>query len=273
MRLSPEEIAGKDGFYRLRDGGLVMKIDSENGALRVVEDDDKTPLLADGKGQFVLPNLTSVAYFEPAKGSAKRLVIEPLNSPSEIWDRLPEFATEPGEEREYLPAHISAVSLMWCTAGRKRWAIGARTEEISGPGAEAGHSRRVYLSNGALYGRVRVHARFLRTGLRNVANHLAYLASELYPTKLNSEKASAERLPYDASQSAGLRHGESMTLQQSSGIATIMVAGTCQHRRITKWGRSWPRRSSTGSIQLARNLHYCHPCHCFGAKRNAVYSY
>lgn len=106
-RLSPDKIAGKDGFYLHRDSGVVMKIDSESGTLQVVEDDDKRPLLADGKGHFVLPNSTSTAHFEPAQGDAQRLVIEPLNGPRETWERLPEFALASGEEREYAGSYFS----------------------------------------------------------------------------------------------------------------------------------------------------------------------
>jgi CubicO group peptidase (beta-lactamase class C family) len=107
VRLTWDKTPGKDGFYVLRDSGVVMKIDSENGTLQVVEDDDKRPLLADGKGHFVLPDATSVGHFEPAEGDAQRLVIEPLTGPPEIWDRLPAFALASGEEREYAGSYFS----------------------------------------------------------------------------------------------------------------------------------------------------------------------
>jgi len=107
VRLSPDKIAGKGGFYILRNSGVVMRIDSEGGTLQVVEDNDKRPVLTDGKGHFVLPNLTSVGHFEPAEGDALRLVIEPLTGPPEIWDRLPEFSLASGEEREYAGSYFS----------------------------------------------------------------------------------------------------------------------------------------------------------------------
>jgi hypothetical protein len=47
VRLSLEKLAGKDGFYRLRNGGLVMRIVSENGMLQVAEDEERRPLIAD----------------------------------------------------------------------------------------------------------------------------------------------------------------------------------------------------------------------------------
>ena len=109
VRLSPEKLAGKDGFYRLRNGGLVMRIVSENGMLQVAEDEERRPLIADHEGHFLLPSvgLPSVIRFEPAEGLAQQLLIESLIDPQQIWDRLPEFTLGSGEEREYAGSYFS----------------------------------------------------------------------------------------------------------------------------------------------------------------------
>jgi CubicO group peptidase (beta-lactamase class C family) len=107
VSLPPDKLAGKTGFYSLRDVGLVMKLDSQDGKLQVVEDEDQIPLIADGKGHFWLPNSNSVLHFEPAEGTAQQLVVEPPVGPPDIWDRLPEFTLAPGAEREYAGSYYS----------------------------------------------------------------------------------------------------------------------------------------------------------------------
>lgn len=109
VRLSPEKLAGKDGFYRLRNGGLVMRIVSEDGMLQVAEDEERRPLIADHEGHFLLPSvgLPSIIRFEPAEGRAQQLLIESLIDPQQIWDRLPEFTLRSGGEREYAGSYFS----------------------------------------------------------------------------------------------------------------------------------------------------------------------
>ena len=111
VRLPPGQMAGKSGFYLLRDIGLVMRIDSENGTLQVVEDDDRSPLATDGKGHFTLPNSTWVGRFERSEGAAERLIVQTLTFPPNTlsggWDHLPDFTLPSVTEREYTGSYYS----------------------------------------------------------------------------------------------------------------------------------------------------------------------
>jgi hypothetical protein len=107
VRLAPEKLAGKEGFYLFEKAGLVTTIAAENGALEQVEGDDKTPLFTDGNGRFQPPDSMVSFHFEPAEGEAQRLVVDSPNNPPEDWKHLPAFALAPGTEGEYAGSYYS----------------------------------------------------------------------------------------------------------------------------------------------------------------------
>jgi CubicO group peptidase (beta-lactamase class C family) len=107
VKLPPEKLAGKEGFYLLESAGVVIKIASENGTLEEVRDDDKRPLIADGKGHFQAPDSPIVVHFEPDEGDALHLVIETPSEPPQVWKHLAAFALASGAEKEYAGSYYS----------------------------------------------------------------------------------------------------------------------------------------------------------------------
>jgi len=106
-RRRPEQLNGKDGIYRSRDFGVVVRLESGDGALYIVDHDEKTPLAGDGAGQIYIPGSIDPAHFEPAEGAALRLVIQGEGKPDGTWDRLPAYALPAGKQKDFVGSYYS----------------------------------------------------------------------------------------------------------------------------------------------------------------------
>jgi CubicO group peptidase (beta-lactamase class C family) len=106
-RRRPEQLNGKDGIYRSRDAGVVVRLESGDGALYIVDHDEKTPLAGDGAGNIYFPGSIDPAHFEPAEGAAQRLVIRGEGKPDGTWDRLPSYALPAGKQKDFVGSYYS----------------------------------------------------------------------------------------------------------------------------------------------------------------------
>ncbi|MBL8268719.1 serine hydrolase domain-containing protein [Steroidobacter sp.] len=98
---------GKDGIYRSRDTGIVMRLDVVDGSLHTIQPSGKTPLRSDGQGHYLVPEALGPARFEPATGKALRVVTQGEGEPSEIWDRLAAYSMPAGALKELTGRYYS----------------------------------------------------------------------------------------------------------------------------------------------------------------------
>jgi CubicO group peptidase (beta-lactamase class C family) len=101
-RRRPEQLSGKDGIYRSRDSGVVVRLESGDGALYLLDRDERIPLASDGEGKIYFPDSIDPAHFEPAEGAAQRLVIRGEGNADEIWDRQPAYVLSAGEQKDFV---------------------------------------------------------------------------------------------------------------------------------------------------------------------------
>jgi CubicO group peptidase (beta-lactamase class C family) len=97
----------RDGVYRSRDSGLILRLGSSNETLYILDDNRQIPLASNDEGQVYLPGAIDPAHFEPAAGRAQRLVIQGETMPGSIWDHLPNYAPRPAEQRDFIGDYYS----------------------------------------------------------------------------------------------------------------------------------------------------------------------
>jgi CubicO group peptidase (beta-lactamase class C family) len=106
-RRRPEQLSGKEGIYRSQDSGVVMRLESGDGMLYILDHDEKIALASDGEGQIYFPGSIDPAHFEPAEGAAQRLVIRGEGKPDGTWDRLPAYGLIPGKQKDFVGSYYS----------------------------------------------------------------------------------------------------------------------------------------------------------------------
>jgi CubicO group peptidase (beta-lactamase class C family) len=103
----PEQLSGKDGIYRSQDSGVVVRLGSGDGALYILDHDEKIPLAGDGEGQVYFPGSIDPAHTEPVEGPAQRLVIRGEGKPDATWDRLPTYVLTAGKQKDFVGGYYS----------------------------------------------------------------------------------------------------------------------------------------------------------------------
>jgi CubicO group peptidase (beta-lactamase class C family) len=106
-RRRPEQLSRKDGIYRSRDSGVVVQLESGDGALYILDHDEKIPLASDGEGQIYFPGSIDPAQFEPVEGPAQFLVIRGEGKPGSTWDRLAAYVLDAGKEKDFVGSYYS----------------------------------------------------------------------------------------------------------------------------------------------------------------------
>jgi len=103
----PEQLSGKDGIYRSRDSGVVVRLGSGDGVLYILDHDEKIPLASDGEGQIYFPGSIDPAQFEPVEGPAQFLVVRGEGKPDGTWDRLAAYVLSAGKQRDIVGSYYS----------------------------------------------------------------------------------------------------------------------------------------------------------------------
>jgi hypothetical protein len=107
-KLHSSAFRGKDGVYRSRSSGEVLRVGSEGGALQIIAHHHAFSLLSTRNDQFFLPQWwVDPLHFEPAEGTALHLVIQHEGRPPEIWDRMPEFFPDASAQKDYTGIYYS----------------------------------------------------------------------------------------------------------------------------------------------------------------------
>jgi len=97
----------RTGMYRSRDTGIVMRLEQVDGLLHTIQPGGKVPLRSDGNGHYLVPESLGPARFEPAKGTAQRVITQGEGEPPELWDRLAAYTMPDGAATEFVGSYAS----------------------------------------------------------------------------------------------------------------------------------------------------------------------